>query len=1000
MRKLTVLTGLAFSFAAAAWLTGCMSMDEMLASEDGFWRDIGETQAVSFALDGANPLEKRLEVVPKIANQQKLAKIVIDRNVAPEVKAEARKRIDETTALVAIALNAPDRNDQLGALKQIRKSEDARVDAAWMLAESKPSSQAPKTLLKNLSDAGMARFAKSYVDRIDAAVAAGEEAARLKEKFGDSMASGKLKEQESILNSLVALAPCVEDEDTIAALLNRQDIADVRGSQYDFLTPLEGARSKAVARRKDRENEAFLETLTDDERAKILEEGGLTKDGRTFVVKGERNSVQTDGEICEFEREKVVKGIKDQALVAKINAAEAERKAREAEARKRTEEIKALVETSLNSPDRKDQMAAIRQIGGKGEDARIDAAWMFAERKPSSLTLNMLVKNLSDAGMDRFAKTYVDKIDEAMAAGEEGRKKEQFAILDSLVALAPYLEDEKTITAILGREEISDVKGTQYDFLTPLEGVLSRAVARRKAREEEAFLAELTDDERVKILEEGRLTKDFKTVVVKCPEDAADGKPDASGDDYEYSGSLVEATYEVEREEIIKGIKDQALAAKINAAEAERKAREEERRKKEIALKAMHGKAFDDLIKANILKEHDINHVDNDYDNRTAETKYKAAAEYVGKISYYEGMGGIKKWMKSIELFKDSPDLQQEWTEMLFENAYSGFDDEKKLVELKKVMAVMPQSRLVEILRSCITDTEVDNKARAVAYGITDQALLKNLLVDDDSWARPRRKGCYEDWRRYVHGTLLNNVKDPELADKIFFETRPTKNTEVITVNNLLRLVDRISEAKRKELTDRAIARSEEAAKTTVTVLQYYVGMSRLDYKLINYSNDSISAPGLSIFDDDVSRKMIKIGFTKADRIKKLGITENNVIGACHQFGSKYGHVPDGKDVSGKTDVVAAIRTTTAYSDYAPGGVEYSNNSVWKWIDYVHDIQAEIGTNSGNLVLCAAEIEGEFNNKDVRREQQAAAVGAYADLASDSDDEDMGPDEGLEPVGQ
>jgi len=791
MRKLTVLTGLAFSFAAAAWLTGCMSMDEMLASEDGFWRDIGETQAVSFALDGANPLEKRLEVVPKIANQQKLAKIVIDRNVAPEVKAEARKRIDETTALVAIALNAPDRNDQMDALKQIEKSEDARVDAAWLFAEAKPSSQAPKTLLKNLSDAGMARFAKSYVERIDAAVAAGEEAARLKEKFGDSMASGKLKEQEAILNSLVSLAPCVEDENTITTVLNRQDIADVRGSQYDFLAALQGAYSQAVARRKSREAEAFLATLTDDELVKILEEGRLTKQGKTIVAK----------------------------------AAE--------------------------------EAAAASGSSGK-----------------------------SDAG-------------------------------------ARKMEDMKMMKQRMAR-----------------------------AAEGDKASATPSDD-----------------------------------------------TYEIAREVVLKAIKDQSLVTKMNAAEAERKAREEERRQRELALKALHGKAYDDLIKANIIKEHDINHVNTDYDNRTAETKYKAAAEYIGKISYYEGTGGIKKWMQSIELFKDSPDLQQEWTEMVFEHAYRGFDDEKKLAELKKVMAVMPQSRLVEIFRSNITDTSVNLKARAVAYGITDQALLKNLLVDDDSWARPRRKNCDKDRRRIVHDTLLDNVKNPELADKIFCETRPTKNTDVITVGNILCLVDRISEAKRKELTDRAIARSEEAAKTTVTVLQYYVGMSYLDYKLINFSNGNISSMRLSKFDDNVSRKMTSIAFTKENRIKKLDITENNVISACYQFGTKYGHVPDGKDVSGKTDVVCAIRTTTAYSDSAPAGVSRSNNSVWKWIDYVHDIQAEIGTNSGNLVLRAAEIEGEFNDKDLRQEQQAAVVDAWADIASGSDDEDMGPDEGLEPVG-
>ena len=229
---------------------------------------------------------------------------------------------------------------------------------------------------------------------------------------------------------------------------------------------------------------------------------------------------------------------------------------------------------------------------------------------------------------------------------------------------------------------------------------------------------------------------------------------------------------------------------------------------------------------------------------------------------------------------------------------------------------------------------------------------------------------------------------------------RPTKNTGVITVGDILSLIDRLSEAKRKELTDRAFARAKEAAKTTVVVEQYYVGMSYPDYELVNFSNGDVSASGISRFDDNVSRKMTHIGFTKENRIKKLGITQDNVIAACHQFAAKYGKVPDGKDVSGKTDVVAAIRTKEAFSDNAPSGTEYSSNGVWKWIDYVHDIQAEVGTNSGDLVLCKAVVEGTFNHKNVKKEQQAAVLSAFADLASDDDDKDMGPDQGLEPVGK
>ena len=796
--KIVTTARVAVAAALATVMVGCMSMEEKLASEDPFWRDLGESEAVGFVLDGANPLEKRLEVVSKIANQQKLAKIVIAKRVAPEVKNEARKRIDEASALTAIALNAPEKNDQMDALRQITKNEDSRIEAAWIFAESKPSSDVPQTLLKELSDAGRAKFAKSFSAKIDAAAAANKEAEKLRRKYGDSMAKGKLKELKHVLKSLVMLAPCVEDENTITAILQRQDIADVKGTEYDFLTPLEGAYQKAAA----------------------------------------------------------------------------ERKAREA-----------------------------------------------------------------------------------------------------------------------------------------------KAEAERKVREAQEFLASLTDKERVKLLTVGRLPKQGKTVVategavstVSPVSSGADARMGMRRMQTGQTGSSAEEVYKISRDNILKSIKDPELSKKMAQAEekrralrekleAERKGREEAERQKAEALKGMREKAFDALVKAGILKEHDINQCGSADGDPVK--KFKLAAEYLGKVSYYEGMGGIKKWMQSIELFKGTPELQQDLAEMLFDHAYSDFDDEQKLAELKKVIAVMPQSRVLEIFRSNITDKKVELKARAIAYGITDQKVLRDLLVNDDSWARPRTKNC--DWqrRRNVHATLLANVKDAELADKIFCETRPTKNTDVITVGNILSLIDRISEAKRKELTDRAFARAEEAKKSTVVVKQYYVGMSYLDYELVNFSNGDLSASGLSRFDDGVSRKMTHIGFTKENRIKKLDITQSNVIAACHQFAEKYGKVPDGKDVSGKTDVVAAIRTKEAFSDSAPGGTEYSSNGVWKWIDYVHDVQAEIGTNSGDLVLCKAVVEGEFNHKNVKKEQQAAVLDAFADLASDDDDKDMGPDQGLEPVGK
>ena len=72
------------------------------------------------------------------------------------------------------------------------------------------------------------------------------------------------------------------------------------------------------------------------------------------------------------------------------------------------------------------------------------------------------------------------------------------------------------------------------------------------------------------------------------------------------------------------------------------------------------------------------------------------------------------------------------------------------MTEIKKVLAYMSIDKVVEIFKSNITDRSVELKARACAYAITDQAVLKSLLVDDDSWARPRVKNCDAERRRNV----------------------------------------------------------------------------------------------------------------------------------------------------------------------------------------------------------------------------------------------------------
>lgn len=359
-----------FAVAAAAigmsvCMTGCMSMDEMLASDNSILRDIGERQAVSFATNVANPLEKRLEVVPKISDQNRLAEIVISKSAAAEVKAEARKRIDQTPALASIAINAPERQYQLDALKQINKSESSRIDASWIFAVQKPSSNAPKSLLKDLSDDGKAAFAASFNSKIDEAAAVGDEVERIRQKFGDRAASVKVNEFKTILNSLVKLAPCVEDEKTLEAILGRNDVAAVKGTEFDFATPLEDAYRRSVAARREREAKAeaerkareakqFLAALTDDERVTLLKNGSIVKGDKTVAIDegnaaGDNGTAgfASDGNGYKITREDTIKGIKDQTLAEMMSKAEAERKAELEFKKKIDEHVKIIALLSL-----------------------------------------------------------------------------------------------------------------------------------------------------------------------------------------------------------------------------------------------------------------------------------------------------------------------------------------------------------------------------------------------------------------------------------------------------------------------------------------------------------------------------------------------------------------------------------------------------------------------------------------------------------------------------
>ena len=122
----------------AAMLAGCMSMDEMLASDDPFWHDIGESQAMRLAIDqyGTADLQAKLDAVGKMRDQTKLAKIYAAKSTAPEVKKAARAKITEDTAFAAMYCASDDSAIRAEALANI-KSEESLLSVACALMESR-----------------------------------------------------------------------------------------------------------------------------------------------------------------------------------------------------------------------------------------------------------------------------------------------------------------------------------------------------------------------------------------------------------------------------------------------------------------------------------------------------------------------------------------------------------------------------------------------------------------------------------------------------------------------------------------------------------------------------------------------------------------------------------------------------------------------------------------------------------------------------------------------
>ena len=224
-------------------LAGCMSMDEMLASDDPFWHDIGESQAMRFAIDqyGTADLQAKLDAVGKMRDQEKLAKVYVAKSTVPEVKRAVRSKITEEKAFASMLVTSDDPTIHKEALENIR-SDAILLSTAGAL----------------MGDVSKKRLADELVGRVKGETAITDHLARivrdelaLKKKIETteylttSMRNDDIKTFMSGYESYKTFARYVKANRAVRELAADNTIQATKGTQYDFATPLESAIESA-----------------------------------------------------------------------------------------------------------------------------------------------------------------------------------------------------------------------------------------------------------------------------------------------------------------------------------------------------------------------------------------------------------------------------------------------------------------------------------------------------------------------------------------------------------------------------------------------------------------------------------------------------------------------------------------------------------------------------------------------------------------------------------
>ena len=497
------------------------------------------------------------------------------------------------------------------------------------------------------------------------------------------------------------------------------------------------------------------------------------------------------------------------------------------------------------------------------------------------------------------------------------------AFYAAIKVFAPFATDGKTMLEYLALERIKKSKGTDYDLYTPFYGIARTAA-----------LASLSDDDRSKLLEVDDVVylRNFKfildTSLAAKRHDVQAGMSDKrarmahAGVSAEGMGGCYEEPeydYLVTESELVALFNDKSLGERLLT---ERRSRAEKKLARERA----------DRIKA------------------------LPPAEQKSEIDKIQDPNERKNTVFAIiDSLKDFERVTDSHKEML------------KTIPAKDLAA---QLRLAaKEMRG--NEQQYRASGPAAAAAIKDQAVIKDLLVDDPSWAH--EIGLEKDFGK-AYTALLKNCTDDDVLEKVFREAKPDEDDRIVSKWELRNVFKYMSAERRAKLLAEAWGRADEAAKSNVVVKRYYLGMSLADFCLVNDAN-GMSATAKT----DNQERITDIYFNNDKRDSFLNVGKG--MDGIAKFVALYCKVPDGVDLSqnSRTEMKKVMRSIKHlnFDDNKPGKYWWEYSNFAKYVDHPHNFQVEIQDENGQLTLRYPVDEGVIGTVDKTQEEQDNLLNAF-----------------------